>query len=160
MRDHSFQFHGGDDFPRRRVGTVRYFIASCGQGNNHSSSRYARPQLTGYMNVLYWLRSTSRKHRKQIAPYRLVSTQEMPETPQVSEFYLLGQKKHPWAAAFLCPCGCEAMIQLNLLSEATPCWKVRKHLDSSVSVSPSVNRITGCRSHFWIRKGIVKWASF
>jgi hypothetical protein len=49
---------------------------------------------------------------------------------------------------FICPCGCGDIITLNTLADTKPCWTV-----SGNSISPSVNRRVGCRSHFTITGG-------
>ncbi|WP_407119579.1 DUF6527 family protein [Bradyrhizobium sp. LMG 9283] len=44
-----------------------------------------------------------------------------------------------------------------LLDEVKPRWDVVVDAEGRVSLHPSVWRRTGCRSHFWIRKGKVVW---
>lgn len=53
-------------------------------------------------------------------------------------------------ADFKCPCGCNATISLNL-AEGKPQWKVIGN-----SITPSINRIVGCRTHFSITNGLIK----
>jgi hypothetical protein len=79
---------------------------------------------------------------------------EMPESLVTGRVFLVGNGK-PWAAAFLCPCGCGDAIRLNLLPEARPSWNVMVHKDNTVSISPSIRRDVGCHSHFWIERGYV-----
>ena len=54
-------------------------------------------------------------------------------------------------AFFRCPCGCNAQIILNLIPGASPCWSV-----SGNTISPSINRAVGCKSHFSIKNAIVE----
>lgn len=110
------------------------------------------------MNILYWLRRTFRQLQNKTVPLRTVVLDEAPEFLDPGVLYLLGMGQRPWAAVFTCPCGCTARIELNLLPEARPCWKMRMRWDSTVSLSPSIDRMAGCRSHFWIRNGLVEWA--
>ncbi len=56
-------------------------------------------------------------------------------------------------ADFICPCGCKQIISLNLLKGSTPLWKINGN-----SITPSINRIVGCKSHFYITKGKYKLA--
>jgi hypothetical protein len=49
------------------------------------------------------------------------------------------------------------VIQLNLLPDAEPLWSLTKHRDGTVTLSPSIWRQKGCRSHFFIRKGQIEW---
>ncbi|MFD1328853.1 DUF6527 family protein [Mycoplana ramosa] len=57
----------------------------------------------------------------------------------------------------ICPCGCRAVLHMNLLPDERPCWRVTRHMDGSTSLHPSVWRQKECKSHFWFRKGRVKW---
>src|ERR1700730_11091489 len=109
------------------------------------------------MKPLYWLRRAYRRGRRQTPPLRTVVVDELPDHPETGVLYLLGMKQEPWAVSFVCPCGCGSLIELNLLPDARPCWKVEEHWDSTISLTPSVARMTGCRSHFWIRRGLVEW---
>lgn len=58
-------------------------------------------------------------------------------------------------AVFFCPCGCGEKISLNLLTQARPSWRVRVEGQGTVSIWPSIWRLSGCRSHFWIRSNQV-----
>lgn len=109
-------------------------------------------------SFLYWLRSAFQRLQKQPAPLRTVILEDEPDVLDSSALYLLGVNQKPWAAVFQCPCGCRSDIRLNLLSEGRPRWQAHQHWDSTVSLLPSVAREVGCRSHFWIRKGLVIWA--
>jgi len=84
-------------------------------------------------------------------------TEEIPDRPKPSTVYLCGENGNYWAAALLCPCGCGETIQLNLLTQARPCWSVQQHADGVASIMPSVWRKKGCGSHFFIRNGRVDW---
>lgn len=110
------------------------------------------------MKVFYRLRRAVRKARKQSIPLLTVRVDEEPEPLQPSTLYLLGNSRKPWAAIILCPCGCKEIVRLNLLVEARPCWTATNHFDCTTSLNPSIFRTTGCKSHFWIRHGVVEWA--
>lgn len=62
-----------------------------------------------------------------------------------------------WSAGLRCPCGCGEIIELPLFAEADQHWRVRVGADGLPSLSPSVWRRTGCRSHFWLSDGRVRW---
>jgi hypothetical protein len=109
------------------------------------------------MEILYWLRRAVRRLRRKSDPLHTSVVNDAPESPDPNEIYLLGVGQKPWAAVFRCPCGCRATISVNLLPEARPSWAVKRHLDSTVTLWPSVDRMVGCRSHFWIRRGVVEW---
>ena len=56
-----------------------------------------------------------------------------------------------------CPCGCNEVIRLSMMRERSPRWTVSRSFFGRVTIFPSVRRNDGCFSHFWIRKGVVKW---
>ena len=81
----------------------------------------------------------------------------MPDQVESGVLYLVGEGPHLWFAAFLCPCGCGEAIQLSLSPDSRPRWGVEEHSDGTVSLSPSVWRVRGCRSHFFLRRGHIAW---
>jgi hypothetical protein len=60
-------------------------------------------------------------------------------------------------ACFKCPCGCGRKIALSLQKERRPSWFVGVDWLQRPTVSPSVRQLTGCSSHFWIKRGYVEW---
>lgn len=70
--------------------------------------------------------------------------------------YLIGAQT-PWAAVFVCPCGCQKVVWLNLLRGHRPRWSVSVSERGVPTVSPSVNRHVGCKSHFFLRSGRIVW---
>lgn len=71
--------------------------------------------------------------------------------------YVIGTKRHPQYAIFLCPCGCSQPIELNLNATSSPVWKLKWHTLGTVSLVPSIQRNIGCRSHFFLRKSKICW---
>lgn len=62
-----------------------------------------------------------------------------------------------WAAVLQCPCGCGDRLGLNLCGELdTPSWQLSGSVKQP-TISPSILRTIGCRSHFFIRGGQVVW---
>ncbi len=90
--------------------------------------------------------------------YAAVRVEDPPDDPEKGVLYLVGDSEQPWSAAFLCPCGCQATISLSLIPHDSPRWKIRLHVDGSISLIPSIWRTTGCHSHFFINRGRVLWA--
>lgn len=72
--------------------------------------------------------------------------------------YIIGENSMFWMLGFKCPCGCESTINLNLLEESFPCWNFNIESNYLITLSPSIRRIKGCKSHFFIQKGCVIWA--
>lgn len=58
---------------------------------------------------------------------------------------------------FKCPCGCKADIHLNLLKDARPLWNYRISKKGNITISPSIRRKVGCKSHFFITNGKIDW---
>jgi len=90
-------------------------------------------------------------------PYSVRSVEEVPDQLDPGTVYLIGEGQHTWFAVLQCPCGCNEILQLSLLPEGRPRWTVTHHADGTISLSPSIWRQVGCRSHFWLRRGYVEW---
>lgn len=60
---------------------------------------------------------------------------------------------------FLCPCGCGGphLLPTSHGADREPRWDVTIEADETVTVSPSILRIGGCASHFFIRHNNVDW---
>lgn len=103
-----------------------------------------------------WLRVRNRFWGTPI-PFETICVPELPEEIQAGRLYLVGENGFLWIAALICPCGCQSVIQLNLLPEAKPCWRVEEHADGTASLAPSVWSRQGCGSHYFVRRGFIKW---
>jgi hypothetical protein len=90
-------------------------------------------------------------------PLRTVHLEELPERLDAGAVYVLGEGEHKWFVALVCPCGCGATVQMSLLPDAQPRWRLIEHTDETISLEPSVWRRVGCRSHFFIRRGLIQW---
>lgn len=91
-------------------------------------------------------------------PYRTVVTEEfLPSSLKKRTFYIVEEDGYEEQAAMLCPCGCGRVLHMNLLPDERPCWRVTRHEDGSASLHPSVWRKKDCGSHFWFKRGQVKW---
>jgi hypothetical protein len=91
------------------------------------------------------------------APYRAVFVEELPERLEPKKLYVEGEAGHVWAVAMVCPCGCGQALTMNMLPDAYPRWKLTVHDDQSVTMHPSVWRQVGCKSHFFLRHGMIEW---
>lgn len=64
----------------------------------------------------------------------------------------------PYIAKMLCPCGCGA--ELGMLVERhgnLPCWDLREGPSGEATLAPSIQHTAGCRSHFFLTDGQVRW---
>lgn len=90
--------------------------------------------------------------------YVIQRVDEEPETLEKGIVYELGETRHEWAVVFVCPCGCDQRIALNLLHRSDrDIWTVQSDIRGRVTLHPSVWRQVGCRSHFIMRSGKINW---
>jgi hypothetical protein len=106
------------------------------------------------MRIWLWLASWFKGAPK---PLRTVHVEELPEVLHPNAVYVLGEGQHKWFVALRCPCGCGATVQVSLLPDAKPRWRLIEHADKTVSLEPSVWGRMGCRSHFFLRRGVIEW---
>jgi Family of unknown function (DUF6527) len=62
-----------------------------------------------------------------------------------------------WCIGFRCPCGCGRTVELLVIDEADPRWDISTDDQRRPTLTPSVWFRDGCRSHFLIQRGRVKW---
>lgn len=91
-------------------------------------------------------------------PYRTVVVEEqLPRKLKGRTLYVVEEDEFEEQAAMLCPCGCGRVLQMNLLTDERPCWRLTRHSDGTATLHPSIWRKKECGSHFWFRKGRVQW---
>lgn len=88
-----------------------------------------------------------------------IRVDELPAKLKRRRVYFLEEDGLVWRVAFLCPCGCGEAIELNTVRKVRPNWQADVNPDESVTLHPSVNRIVGCRSHFFMRGGAICWCN-
>ena len=74
------------------------------------------------------------------------------------EMIIVGGKGYVKWAYFNCPSGCGDIIVLPLTKSKGPNWKLKVNKIGQPTLSPSVWKTDGCKSHFFVRKGKVIWA--
>jgi|SRR5215216_3389402 len=84
---------------------------------------------------------------------------ELPDILKNRYIYVVGENGYLWFVALNCPCGCGDIIHLNLLPDANPRWKIEEHQNSTISISPSIWSRKGCNSHYFFKRGYVKWCN-
>lgn len=92
-------------------------------------------------------------------PYGVRFDSDIPELPAGETVHIVGEAGHLWFAVLACPCGCGEIIQLSLVPTGRPRWRHTVHWNGTVSLHPSINRIRGCKSHFYIRRGRTCWCA-
>ena len=105
-------------------------------------------------------RIRDRLNRWLVPPYRTVVVEEfLPKTLDRRTLYVVQEDGFEEQAAMLCPCGCGLVLQMNLIRDERPCWRLSRHEDGTSSLQPSVWRRKDCGSHFWFRRGRIYWCS-
>lgn len=80
-----------------------------------------------------------------------------PKRLEKRRIYILTEDGDPWEAKMVCPCGCDEVLDLNLIPDDHPTWKASADAQGRATLYPSVWRHVGCRSHFWVRGGRILW---
>ena len=97
-------------------------------------------------------RAIPKDHR----PLETTEVADLPVHLDPTAIYLVGEDTETWFVAMQCPCGCNATLFMSAV-EGQPRWNIQRHWNGTVSLSPSVWRKVGCRSHFRLRRGRVTW---
>lgn len=91
-------------------------------------------------------------------PYRaIVREGSLPKLIAPRTLYILNEDGEAWQATMCCPCGCGSVLDMNLLPDDKVVWRASVETDKTGSLHPSVWRKVGCRSHFFIRNGRIRW---
>ena len=88
----------------------------------------------------------------------VTEVKELPSPLHSRTVYIVIEGKQKIHAALICPCGCRSTILLNLLKDSYPYWKISKGNIQGLTISPSIWKTSGCKSHFFIRRGKIIWA--
>jgi hypothetical protein len=98
-----------------------------------------------------------RKREKFQFKVECIPSNPNPDNLQKDLVYVVGEKKYKKWAYLKCPCGCEDIIMLSLNKKEFPSWSVKKDKIGRASISPSIHKLDGCKSHFLIKKGKLIW---
>jgi len=94
---------------------------------------------------------------KQGKQLQIKILEESPELHENSVIYLIGDNDNYWFAEMACPCKCGEIIKLKLFGNS-PAWSATIHKNNLITLSPSVWRTIGCRSHFFVKHSHIHWA--
>lgn len=89
----------------------------------------------------------------------IISNNPNPDKLKKNIVYVVGGETYIKWAYLKCPCGCNEVIMLSLDKTNSPSWSVKQDNFGRATISPSVNKLVGCRSHFLIKKGKLIWAN-
>ncbi len=107
----------------------------------------------------YFWRVSKRWLLRQPLPLKTVWILELPEQLQPRCVYVVGEGSYLWYVAMLCPCHCGATIHMSLMPEGRPKWQLTEHRDGTITLIPSVWRTKDCKSHFFLRAGLIQWCN-
>lgn len=104
--------------------------------------------------TIFYLKCLFRK--KLLGDHVIVgSTSDVPQHIG-NKIFIVGHEKPKWAI-FMCPCRCNEIIQVNLMSTHKPNWRVMVG-HKGITLYPSVwIHAFSCKSHFWLKDNKVWW---
>lgn len=109
---------------------------------------------------MHWVRDTWQALKAWAAPTRRVAAVVEGDTPTSlprRNLVLLTEGGEPWSAVMLCPCGCGQRVELPLLPQVKPRWRLEVDSQGLPTLHPSVWLTCGCKSHFFLLKGKIIW---
>jgi hypothetical protein len=105
-----------------------------------------------------WFEHIRRAVRRCLGETVYVVVADPPDAPRPGILYIVGEDT-PWCGVLACPCGCGDAIRLSLVERDRPSWRLVIDDAGRPILSPSIHRVVGCRSHFFVRTGRIVWAS-
>jgi hypothetical protein len=90
--------------------------------------------------------------------YQWYIVSDEPPVIKGKTIFIIKDGIEPDTLLFKCPCGCKSLIHLNLLPDAKPKWNFQIKSKNKLTITPSIWRTTGCKSHFFIRNNRIVWA--
>jgi len=91
-------------------------------------------------------------------PYSIQYVEDPVDNPIKRKLYIIGTVDEPWQVELLCPCGCRDKIVLPVNDSTKPRWTLIITNKTIPSLSPSIWRSKGCKSHFFLKQGKIKWS--
>lgn len=108
------------------------------------------------MSFGHWWRKT----RERLLPrrrLRVINGDSLPQRLPRRDLILARDEGENWCVGMRCPCGCGYAIELLIIAEARPRWDITADANGIPTLSPSVWLKTGCKSHFRLCEGRVRW---
>jgi len=109
------------------------------------------------MGIFEWLR---KKKRQSIPKYfnDIVIVNQISDIPDQigNNVYVVRRGKRNIWAVFMCPCGKEHRLTVNLSENRRPYW--RAHIKrKNFTLNPSIWLKEDCYSHFWVEDHRILW---
>lgn len=90
-------------------------------------------------------------------PFSVQYVEDPVDSPKKKVLYIIGTIDEPWQVEMLCPCGCKEKIVLPVNYETSPRWTLKLNGNNLPTLNPSIWRSKGCKSHFLLKGGKIKW---
>lgn len=110
--------------------------------------------------MFFWLKRVTSIWIERFSPPRKLITVDgdsLPSHLPRRDLVLARDDGEDWCVGMRCPCGCGRTIELLVIPEASPRWNVTRDDSGCPTLHPSVHMKNGCKSHFWLHRGRVKW---
>lgn len=105
-----------------------------------------------FMRVCVWAK------RRFVPPYRtMVAKDSLPAKLVRRTVYIVREDEFDEQVALLCSCGCGRVLQMNLLPDERPCWRVKRGADGTVTLDPSVWRRTAAHTSGCTTVSDIRW---
>lgn len=107
------------------------------------------------MSPLWWRRLTAR-----VLPARrlvVIEGDSLPLQLPRRNILLARDGEEDWCVGMRCPCGCGRPLELLVVQGIAPRWDLRIDERGLPTLRPSIFMQSGCRSHFWITRGRIRW---
>ncbi|MET4241526.1 DUF6527 family protein [Bradyrhizobium sp. RT10b] len=88
---------------------------------------------------------------------RATFVRERPTHLRRNILYVTSGAEGPAFGFLRCPCGCDETLHLRFFGTRHPQWRLTTDRKRTVTLTPSVWRQTGCKSHFVLRQGKIHW---
>lgn len=108
---------------------------------------------------LCWLFVTLRLIPRPDFVVRQMTEHPDPAAMARGRIYVVGGRGFTKWAYFRCPADPEEIIQLSLMPDHRPRWRIASDYLGRPTINPSVRQLDGSFAHFWIRKGQVDWCA-
>jgi hypothetical protein len=86
-----------------------------------------------------------------------VSDHPPPDAVQQGTIYVVGNGGYQKWVYLRNPADQDEIIQLSLMQNRRPCWRISEDFLGRPTLYPSVRQLEGSFAHFWIRKGGIVW---
>jgi hypothetical protein len=104
-------------------------------------------------------KQSQRGEAQRFTGIKWVTRTELPSQLKSKTIYFVGAPEAAKWVHFVCPCGCDQSVALNLMSSKQPSWIATFDKGNRVTIYPSIDD-TRCGSHYWITNNAINWADY